>query len=320
VIVADYGQVANKTDSVIAWLMEGDPAIRWQVRRDVLGQASSQVARERAGVAHEGWGSQLLNLQTATGVWAGLYTPKWTSATYTLLLLKALGLPAGNRAAGLGATILLDKGLYHDSGINFWTPRRRCSETCVTGMILGIASRFVRGDDRLDRLAEHLLSEQMSDGGWNCRRHLGATHSSLHTTISALEGILEYEEAGGRLTRRTQQARQRAHDFLYAHQMYCSHRTGRVIDDRMMRFSFPPQWHYDVLRGLDYLAAAKTPREERIKDAIELLMKRRTSDGRWLLQNVYRGHYHFVMENSGQPSRWNTLRALRVLRWWQSES
>lgn len=165
------GQVANKTDSVVAWLMEGDPAIRWQVRRDVLGQTSSQVATERARVAREGWGSQLLNLQTATGVWAGLYTPKWTSATYTLLLLKALGLPAGNRAAGLSATILLDKGLYHDEGINFWTPRRRCSETCVTGMILGIASRFVRGDDRLNRLAKHLLSEQMPDGGWNCRRH-----------------------------------------------------------------------------------------------------------------------------------------------------
>jgi hypothetical protein len=312
--------MATKTDSVIAWLMEGDPAIRWQVRRDVLRQVSSRVAKERARVAREGWGARLLTLQTATGAWAGLYTPKWTSATYTLLLLKALGLPAGNEAAGAGATILLDKGLYHDRGINFWTPRRRCSETCVTGMILGIASRFVRGDDRLDTLADHLLREQMPDGGWNCRRHLGATHSSLHTTISVLEGILEYEEAGGRWTRRTQQARQLAHDFLYAHQMYRSHRTGRVIDDRMTRFSFPPQWHYDVLRGLDYLATAKTPRDARLNDAMELLLKRRAPDGRWPLQNVHHGRYHFVMENASQPSRWNTLRALRVLRWWQSES
>lgn len=309
--------MVNDADPVAAWLMEGDPAIRWQVRRDLLGHSPTQVARERARVAREGWGALLLNLQTATGVWAGLYTPKWTSATYTLLLGKALGLPTGNRAAGRGARILLDQGLYRDNGINFWTPGRRCSETCVTGMILGIGSRFARDDERLDRLAEYLLSEQMSDGGWNCRRHLGATHSSLHTTISALEGMLEYEAAGGSLTARSREARGRAHEFLYVHQMYRSHRTGRVIDERMTRFSFPPQWHYDVLRGLDYLAAAEAPCEPRLEDAMQLLIDRRTSDGRWLLQNVYRGRYHFAMERAGQPSRWNTLRALRVLRWWR---
>lgn len=311
--------MGNRNDPGIVWLLEGDPAIRWQVRRDVLGQAASQVGRERARVAREGWGAQLLELQTAGGVWAGLYSPKWTSATYTLLLLKAFGLSGENRAAGSGAKILLDKGLYQDNGINFWAPKRICSETCVTGMILGIASRFAQGDERLDRMAEHLLGEQMPDGGWNCRRHAGATHSSLHTTILVLEGILEYEQAGGRLSRRTQAARERGHEFLYAHQMYRSHRTGRVIDDGMTRFSFPPHWHYDVLRGLDYLAQAKAPRDPRIEDAIELLNKRRRPDGRWLLQNVHRGLYHFVMEKAGEPSRWNTLRALRVLRWWQAE-
>jgi hypothetical protein len=183
-------------------------------------------------------------------------------------------------------------------------------------MVLGIAARYATGDGRIDALAEYLLAEQMPDGGWNCMRPRGATHSSLHTTILALEALLEYENRGGRLAQRTRPARERAHEFLYLHQMFRSHRTGQVIDARMTRSSFPPQWHYDVLRGLDYLQAAKAPKDRRLAEAIELVKKRRTADGRWRLENVHRGRYHFVMEQAGQPSRWNTLRALRVLRWW----
>ncbi len=303
-------------DSVVSWLLEGDPAIRWQTLQDLAGGSGSKVARERARIAGEGWGARLLKLQSPNGGWAGLYTPKWTSTTYTLLLLRAFGLPSENRNANSAATVLLDAGLFADNGINFWWPRWRRSETCVTGMVLAIASRFAAGDNRNERLVEHLLAEQMPDGGWNCRRPRGATHSSLHTTISVLEALLEYEAAGGRQARRTRQARERAHEFLYVHQMFRSHRTGRVIDSRMAQFSFPPQWHYDVLRGLDYLQAAQAPKDQRLGAAIELVRKRRTRDGRWLLQNVHRGRYHFAMEQPGEPSRWNTLRALRVLRWW----
>jgi hypothetical protein len=152
-------------DSTFEWLLAGDPSIRWQVMRDLLEASPEQVARERRRVAGAGWGRRLLALQGRDGRWdAGLYTPKWTSTTYTLLLLRSLGLETGNRGAHRGAILLLDAGLYSDGGINLWLPRRKCSETCVTGMVLGIAARFVPDDARADRLAEHLCAEQMQDG------------------------------------------------------------------------------------------------------------------------------------------------------------
>jgi hypothetical protein len=308
----------GRADPVPSWLLQGDPAIRWQALRDLLPATPQEVAAEQARVARAGWGRQLLRLQSRDGRWAeGLYTPKWTSTTYTLLLLRALGLNAASRQAKVGTLLLLDAGLYRDNGINFWLPRRRESETCVTAMVLGIASRFAADDSRIEKLASHLFEQQMSDGGWNCRRPRGATHSSLHTTILALEGLLEYEAAGGRQREQSCRAREQGHEFLFRHRMFRSHRSGTVIDGAMTRFSFPPQWHYDVLRGLDYLQAARAQRDPRLEESIELVRKRRTAEGRWLLQNVYRGKYHFAMEAAGQPSRWNTLRALRVLRWWE---
>ena len=302
---------------MMEWLLKGDPAIRWQVMRDLEGKSVEEVQRERARVARAGWGRRLLALQGADGQWGGgLYTPKWTSTTYTLLLLREMGLTSEDRKARTGALLLLEAGVYRDGGINFWLPRRRCSETCATGMVLGIASRFVPDDDRIERLAQHLLEQQMTDGGWNCQRPRGATHSSLHTTLNVLEGVLEYEGAGGKLAAQTRQARERAHEFLFRHRMFRSHRTGEVIDEKMTRFSFPPQWHYDVLRGLDYLQAARAPLDARLEEAIELVRKRGGADGKWPLQNYHRGRYHFTMEEPGEPSRWNTLRAMRVLRWW----
>jgi hypothetical protein len=183
-------------------------------------------------------------------------------------------------------------------------------------MALQIASRFLPPGNERERLAVHLLDQQMDDGGWNCRRFRGDTHSSLHTTISVLEGLLDYENAGG--SQPVRQARARAHEFLYRHRMYRSHRTGKIIDERMTRFAFPPQWHYDVLRGLDYLQAARAPRDPRLADAIALVHKHRAPDGTWTLQNFYSGHYHFRMETPKKASRWNTLRALRVLAWWSN--
>jgi hypothetical protein len=310
--------VAAGIDSVTSWLMAGDPAIRWQAMRDLGAAAEEAVERERARVARAGWGRRLLAVQDESGQWGGgLYTPKWTSTTYTLLLLRAMGLPTSNRRAREGTRLLLDAGLYRDGGINLWRRWRASSETCVTGMALAIAGRFAPDDERIERLAGNLLDEQMSDGGWNCRRPRGAVHSSLHTTISALEGLLEYEQSGGRLASRTQAARVRAHEFLARHHLFRSHRTGDVIDGRMTRFSFPPQWHYDVLRGLDYLQAARATRDGRFGEGLDLVRKRRGPRGTWPLQNVYRGKYYFAMEQAGQPSLWNTLRALRVLRWWE---
>jgi len=309
--------VVRDIDPVTGWLLSGDPAIRWQAMGDLADAGAAAIRRERGRVARAGWGRRLLDLQDASGLWGGgLYTPKWTSTTYTLLLLRALGLPAGDRRARIGTRRLLDAGLYTDGGINLWRRQRACSETCVTGMALAIAARFAPDDRRLELLAANLLEEQMSDGGWNCRRPRGAVHSSLHTTISVLEGLLEYECGGGKLAVQTRAARERAHEFLGLHRLFRSHRTGDVIDGRMTRFSFPPQWHYDVLRGLDYLQSAHAPRDARYGEGIDLVRKRRDPGGTWALAAIYAGKYHFAMERPGRPSRWNTLRALRVLRWW----
>jgi hypothetical protein len=312
--------VARTTDEVSRWLLDGDPAIRWQTLRDVVGAADRSVERERQRVGREGWGAQLLEKQDPRGTWAdgqssdnGLYHPKWTSTTYTMLLLRDFGLPATNRQAQLACTHLLDQGLQRDGGINYgWST----SETCVTGMVLSILSAFEHDDKRLDTIADHLLKQQMPDGGWNCRRRFGATHSSVHTTISALEGLRYYELHRGRKLRAVRAAQRRGREFLLVHRLFRSHRTGAVIKPIFIRFSFPPRWHYDILRALDYFQSVSAPRDPRLADAIDIVRSTRREDGRWPLDNIYKGKTYFKMERIGAPSRWNTLRALRVLKWW----
>lgn len=176
------------------WLLEGDPAIRWQTRRDLSEASARSVSRDRNRVAREGWGARLLALQDEAGTWAGgqsadggLYSPKWTSTTYTMLLLRDLGLAADNRQARKACTLLLEHGMQRDGGITYgWRGR---SETCISGMVLSILAYFRHDDERLETLVHHLLREQMPDGGWNCRRWQGTTHSSMNTTISVLEGL-----------------------------------------------------------------------------------------------------------------------------------
>jgi hypothetical protein len=312
--------VTRTTDQVSRWLLEGDPAIRWQALRDVVGAADRTVERERQRIAREGWGAQLLEKQDPQGTWAGgqssdsgLYHPKWTSTTYTMLLLRDLGLSATNRHAQLACAHLLDQGLQRDGGINYgWST----SETCVTGMVLSILAAFEHDDERLDTIADHLLKQQMPDGGWNCRRRFGATHSSVHTTISALEGLRYYELHGGRKLRAVRTAQRRGREFLLVHRLFRSHRTGAVIKPIFIRFSFPPRWHYDILRALDYFQSVNAPRDPRLADAIDIVNSTRRVDGRWMLDNIYKGKTYFQMERIGASSRWNTLRALRVLKWW----
>jgi hypothetical protein len=235
-----------------------------------------------------------------------------------MLLLRDLGLPSTNRQARKACTLLLDQGLEQDGGINYgiWGKWWGRSETCITGMILSILSHFTYDDDRLDTIANHLLDQQMPDGGWNCRRPYGATHSSVHTTISALEGLRLYELHRKRKVRAVRAAQARGREFLLVHRLFRSHRTGEIIKPIFLRCSFPPRWHYDILRALDFFQAVKAPRDERLADAIDILRKKKREDGCWPLENSYRGKTYFEMERVGEPSRWNTLRALRVLKWW----
>jgi len=301
------------------WLLAGDPAIRWQTRHDLLDAAASTVAREQRAVATAGWGARLLAKQDPAGTWAGaMYTPKWISTTYTMLLLRDLGLPPRNRRARKACALLLDRGLYRDGGIGFDWGR---SETCVTGMVLSILSWFRHEDERLEVVADHLLEQQMPDGGWNCRRKDGASHASMNTTILALEGLHLYERHRARAARRlgaVRAAQRRGREFLLRHRLFRSHRSGEVIKRDFVRLAFPPQWHYDILRALDHFRAAGAPRDERLAEAVELLRGKRRPDGRWNLEHRYgRARYWFAIERVGQPSRWNTLRVLRVLRWWE---
>jgi hypothetical protein len=307
------------------WLLAGDPAIRWHAFRDLLGADTHAVEGERKKVARVGWGRRLLARQDPKGTWAGgqssdggLYSPKWTSTTYTMLLLRDLGLPANNRQAKKACKLLLDRGHQRDGGINYgiWAKWTRRSETCITGMVLSILCYFEYRDDRLDALAEHLLAQQMADGGWNCQRPEGATHSSVHSTISVLEGLRGYELRRGSKTRAVGQAQLAGREFLLAHRLFRSHRTGEIIKPAFIRLAFPPRWHYDILRALDYFQAVDAPRDPRLGEAIEIIKNKQQSDGRWLLENSYKGKTYFEMERKGTPSRWNTLRALRVLKWW----
>jgi hypothetical protein len=233
-----------------------------------------------------------------------------------MLLLRDFGLPAANRQAQRACTLLLDEGLQRDGGINYgWTP----SETCITGMVLSILCVFAYDDDRLDTLADHLLAQQMPDGGWNCRRRFGATHSSVHTTISALEGLRHYELNRRRKVGAVRAAQRRAREFLLVHRLFRSHRTGEIIKPIFVQFSFPPRWHYDILRALDYFQQVNASRDPRLADAIAIVRSTRRDDGRWTLHNSYKGKTYFELERLGAPSRWNTLRALRVLKWWEGD-
>jgi hypothetical protein len=302
---------------LIGWLLEGDVAIRWQVLQDLLQRPAGEVLKARQRVAREGWGARLLSLQDVAGTWGGgLYNPKWTSTTYTLLLLRDLGLLATTRQAHAACRILLDRGFRSDGGVNFGSER---SETCITGMVLSLAAYFQHEDGRVAEVLNHLLGQQMPDGGWNCRRWRGATHSSMHTTISVLEGLRCYELLGAGRLRDVKQAQERAREFLLQHRLFRSHRTGRVMRAEFKRMSFPPRWHYDILRALDYFRAVNAPRDSRLAESVEVICHKRRSDGRWVLENTYKGRSFFELERRGLPSRWNTLRALRVLRWWGAD-
>jgi hypothetical protein len=306
-------------DATINWLLAGDPAIRWQTLQDIVGSGATTVESEREKVARVGWGARLLAEQGDDGMWAGgMYTPKWTSTHYTLLALRDLGVSPTNRQCRRGCELILDRGLQADGGINY--PSRpsdkQRGEACVSGMSLSIVSYFEIDDERVDAIADYGLNEQMADGGWNCRRPRGATHSSMNTTISMLEGLRHYALFRPRRRAEASGAMRRGREFLLEHRLFRSHRTGAVIKSEFTRFVFPPRWHYDVLRALDHFRDVDAQRDERLADGIAMVNERRAKDGLWPLTYKYHGKGFFDMERVGKPSRWNTLRALRVLRWW----
>lgn len=300
--------------AVIDWLLDGDPSVQWQVQRDLLDRPQPEWATTRRQVELKGWGKELLDRQDPGGTWGGgLYTPKWTSTNYTLLQLRRLGLDHSNDAAQRGCLRLLDDADWYEGGVSYWTTRK-LAERCVNGMVLSTAAYFRINDLRVDSMAGLLVAVQMEDGGWNCEDYRGATHSSFHTTISVLEGLTEWKRSTG--SERADDAISLGHEFLLSHEMYKSHRSGQVINEAWTKAWFPPRWHYDVLRGLDHLQDLPAEPDLRAAGAVDLLERAKRPDGRWPKGSQYTGTTHFTMEPGRVAGRWNTLRALRVLRWW----
>ena len=326
-------QVPKPNKSVIQWLLDSDPSIRWQVKQDLIGAPAQEVAAERAKVAMEGWGAQLLALQGADGSWAGAaWNHGWDSTMHVLSLLRELGLdPASDqarRAVGLVRDRVRWKGWDWDGA---WRGRDFEGnpffagevEPCINGQV-GASGAYFGKDTQSERIINRLLVEQLSDGGWNCEAENGSTRSSFNTTICVLEALLEYELAGGTNAAVTE-ARLRGQEYLLERRLFRRRSTGEVIErDRKSgavwtRFAFPTWWHYDVLQGLEYLRRAGVTPDERVAEAIDLVASKRGGDGRWLLETRYPGVMPVeIDEGEGRPSRWNTLRALRVLDWYSA--
>lgn len=301
----------------IKWLLDSDTSIRWQIMRDLTDAAPDTVAAERARIATEGWGARLLALQSPAGYWNGPNDRGWLVTLYTLVVLMDLGLdPASKQARKMIDRVekrLVFRPLNNRPFLHGET------EPCINGRILGVGAYFGKPNDALARL---LLREQLEDGGWNCDavelspKHPLSRRSSFHTTICVLEGLLAYERAG-RKSRAITNARKRAEKYLLERRMFRGLRSGEVIDERWLRFSFPTFWHYDVLRGLDYLRNAGVKPDDRAREAVEIVIQRRHQNGRWPLNLLHRERIPLEMETAvGTASRWNTLRALRVLRWY----
>lgn len=302
---------------IIDWLLEGDPAVRWQVLRDLKDAPPKIYEIEKNRIAHEGWGAALLREQREDGLWGnGLYSPKWTSTTYTLLLLRRLGLNPDNTQAKLGAQSLLDGGEWVDGGIIFWKSRQ-IIDLCVVGLFLSIVAYFRLQDPRIDGMIEMLFAAQRTDGSW-----LDAVEDvadkEFHIGISVLEGLLEYRRNQTAERAEVTTMMTRGREFLANHHLYRNRKNGGIIQGAWTKLSFPPRWHYDVLRALDFFQDAGFSPDERLEDAIGLIKQKRRKDGTWTLQNKHPGRVFFDLERAGRPSRINTLRALRVLDWWDS--
>jgi len=281
-------------------------------------------------VATQGWGKRYLSFQDKQSIWGnGLYSPKWKSTHYTLWTLRFIGLPPRHPQALKACQILMDEGFRPDHGIDFsgnstWLRRIKAGkpapapkgygETCITGMALAIFSYFQLEDERVGLIAEHLLEHQMGDHGWNCQhpRH-GATHASFNTTLLTLEGLREYQALHPRSTLPIKEALASGREFLLRHRLYRSHRMGNIVSSAFTRFPSQPTWRYD------HFQAAQAPKDERLRDPIALLLRKRDDSGFWHEYSVgTTASVWFQMETAGKPGRWNTLRALRVLKWWEA--
>ena len=302
-------------DGIIKWLLSGDVSIQYQVYRDLLSEERKDL-QER--IASEGWGKRFLSKRKPEGHWGQkFYQPKWTSSHYTLLDLRNLFIDPENQLIKDSIEIILENEKGQDGGIRP-IGSIQASDVCINGMFLNYASYFRADEKKLESVVDFLISQHMDDGGFNCMlNRSGAVHSSLHSTISVLEGITEYSK-NSYIYRINEliSITKAAIEFILSHKLYISDRTGEIIKKEFLRLSYPSRWRYDILRALDYFQYSEIPLDDRMKQAINVLLNKRNRDSTWNLQAKHSGQVHFEMGKPGKPSRWNTLRAMRVLRFY----
>ncbi len=303
----------EKMKKIISWLLSSDTAIQFQTKRDLLSTDINELEALQKCISTQGWGKTYLQKRDdKTGKWGnGLYGPKWISTHYTLLDLRNIGIHPETPQYKESAELLLDELWFNKGKVR----KDRWQDVCVSGMFLHICCYAKIKSDKIYEIVDYLIEKHFEDGGWNCMWQAGHTHSSLHTTLSVLEGILDYERNGYeyRLDELLQQ-REEAHEFILRHHLYKSDKTGKVIKSSFTMLSFPSRWYYNILRCLDYFQSVDLPYDERMQDAIDVLNRKRRKNGRWPVQHKIPGFVHFDMEKPGSDSRWNTLRALRVLK------
>jgi hypothetical protein len=315
-----YGAAMTKT--VTDWLLDSDPAIRWQVLRDVTDASPDEVAAERARVEREGWGARLLALEGADGLWDGgacfptSYTggepgQPWTPTMHTLQTLQIFGLDPASAAARRAITLIAEHGRWEHAGQRYFDGE---VEPCINGRTIATGAYF--GVD-VAAIVDRILGERLADGGWNCEVENGSVRSSFDTTINVLDGLLEFERATGG-SAAVHEARRSGQEYLLERGLFRRKSTGEVAASAYLDLAFPYYWRYDVLRALDYFRYAGAEPDPRMAEAVQVVRSKQQPDGRWLLDRIHPGRVHFALEGGvGQPSRWNTLRALRVLDWWK---
>jgi hypothetical protein len=297
--------------NVIDWLLDSDPAIRWQVLRDLTDAPPDDVAAERARIAHEGWGAQLLAAQDADGRWGGgTFFPRWVGTSDTLHLLYIFGPEPKDPAIQRAIAPVHEAARWdYDPSLRFWDGE---VEPCINGRTVAIGAYF--GQD-VKGIVDRLLTEQMADGGWNCEQENGSTRGAFDSTLNVLEGLLEYERSTG-ANGDVAAARQRGEEYLLERRLLRRLSDGEVPQKRWLYVGFPNAWFYDVVRVLDHMRQARAEPDERMTEALDIVESKRDADGRWPLDHAYHDASHVDFgESEGQPSRWITLRALRILRW-----
>jgi hypothetical protein len=304
---------------IIDWLLQGDVSIQYQVYRDLLGTNKKKL---QARIAKEGWGMKILSKRHSDGHWGDrFYQPKWVSTHYTLLDLRNLNLPSNNEIVKDTIELVIKNNKAEDGGIRLGPSTSQHSDVCVNGMFLNYASYFNTAEIKLQSVIDSILAEIMPDGGFNCRTtRSGARHSSLHSTISVLEGFTEFQKAGYTYRKKEiAEAIKTGIEFILIHRLFLSDRTGQIIDKNFLKLTYPCRWRYDILRALDYFQYAGIKWDNRMTEALTYLNKKQNSDGTWNLHAAHPGQVHFIMEKAGKPSKWNTLRMLRIKKYFEIE-